>query len=79
MENNDENKDSEVTKISNNSKGIFEHLCSQLSKLNDGSITPEEAKAHANLAKQANNLLKYELDRAKTMAAYPSEFRKIEE
>lgn len=34
--------------------------------LQNDEITIEKAKAQAVLAKQANNLLKYELDRAKT-------------
>lgn len=35
-----------------------------MDKLNAKVINVEEAKAQANLAKQANNLLKYELDKA---------------
>jgi len=33
-------------------------------KLSAKSISVEEAKAQSNLAKQANNILRYELDRA---------------
>lgn len=61
------------------SKKIFAHLYSQMMRLKDNEITPEEAKAHANLAKQANNLLKYELERAKTMEKHSREFRNIED
>jgi hypothetical protein len=46
------------------SKSIFEHLCDQMQKLNAKQISVEEAKAQSNLAKQANNVLRYELDRA---------------
>ena len=35
-----------------------------MSKLESGEIQNEDAKAHASLMKQANNVLKYELDRA---------------
>jgi hypothetical protein len=37
-----------------------------MEKLDKSEITVEQAKAQANLAKQSNNILKYELDRAKT-------------
>lgn len=53
-----------VSKSNASSKGIFNHLCDQMAKLNAKAISIEEAKAQANLAKQANNLLKYELDKA---------------
>ena len=36
--------------------------------LAQNKVTVEQAKAQANLAKQANNLLRYELDRAKAEA-----------
>lgn len=54
----------EINESSASSKAIFEHLCEQMKKLSSKSISVEEAKAQANLAKQANNILKYELDRA---------------
>ncbi len=53
-----------------NSKAIFEHLCDQMHKLNAKLISAEEAKAQSNLAKQANNILKYELDRAIAFAKF---------
>lgn len=62
-----------------NSKGILGHLCGQMDKLNDRSITTEEAQAQANLAKQANNLLKYELQKAKTLATNAGNFTRIED
>lgn len=62
-----------------NSKNIFKHLCDQMAKLSVNQITVEEAKAQANLAKQANNLLKYELERAKTMEKYSGAIREIED
>lgn len=51
-----------VSKNAATSKAIFAHLCDQMDKLSTKSINIEEAKAQANLAKQANNILKYELD-----------------
>lgn len=47
-----------------NTKQIFKHLCDQMNKLSVKAISVEEAKAQANLAKQANNIMKYELDKA---------------
>ncbi|MDR1913382.1 MAG: hypothetical protein LBQ68_02715 [Clostridiales bacterium] len=46
-----------------------------MEKLDNKEISIEEAKAQASLAKQANNLFKYELERAKTMMDI-SEFNK---
>ena len=64
-----------------NTKTIFAHLCDQMSKLNSKLITIEEAKEQANLAKQANNVLKYELDRATQTAKFGEKLiiRDIEE
>jgi formyltetrahydrofolate synthetase len=64
-----------------NTKQIFEHLCDQMHKLSVKQISVEEAKAQANLTKQANNVLKYELDRAVAVAKYGEdiELREIEE
>ena len=59
-----------VSKTHANSKNIFKHLCDQMDKLNMKVINVEEAKAQANLAKQANNLLKYELDKAIAVCKY---------
>ena len=64
-----------------NGKMIFAHLCDQMNKLSSKLIDVEEAKAQANLAKQANNLMKYELDRAVAIAKYGEDLniREIEE
>lgn len=67
-----------TTKV--NSKELFAHCFNIMKKLDVKVISVEEAKAHANLVKQANNLLKYELDRAKAIAKYDNmEVRDIEE
>ena len=64
-----------------NTEYIFKHLCDQMAKLNSKLIDVEEAKAQSNMAKQANNLLKYELDRATAKAKFGSdlEIRDIED
>lgn len=49
-----------------NSKSLLAFVFDQMEKLDKSEIDIETAKAQANLAKQSNNLLKYELDRAKT-------------
>jgi hypothetical protein len=48
-----------------NSKSLFSFVCQQMDKLDNAQITVEQAREQSNLIKQANNLLKYELDRAK--------------
>jgi len=66
------------TKVS--SKMIFEHLCEQMKNLSAKTISVEEAKAQSNLAKQANNVLRYELDRALAISKFENlEIRDIEE
>jgi hypothetical protein len=47
-------------------KDLFRHICEQMEKLAAKKISVDEAKGQAALAKQANNLLRYELDRVKT-------------
>ena len=47
-----------------NSKELFKHSFDLMQLLKQKVITIEEAKAQANLLKQANNILRYELDRA---------------
>jgi hypothetical protein len=59
-----------ISKNEANTKNIFAHLCDQMDKLNAKVISVEEAKAQANLSKQANNLLKYELDKAVAIAKF---------
>ena len=61
-----------------NSKSLFSFICDQMEKLQEASITVEQAKAQANLAKQANNILKYELDRTNTLMKI-AEFNKDNE
>lgn len=52
------------------SKELFNHAFDCLKLLKQKAISTEEAKAHANLLKQSNNLLKYELDRATAIMKY---------
>lgn len=49
-----------------NAKSLFHFICDQMEKLDSKSTTVQEAQAQANLAKQANNILVYELKRADT-------------
>lgn len=49
-----------------NSKTIFDHVCNQMEKLDKKEITIDDAKAQASLLKQANNVLRYELERVLT-------------
>lgn len=50
-----------------NNKSLLHFLFDQMEKLDNKEIDVEQAKAQANLAKQANNSLKYELERSKTL------------
>ncbi len=50
-----------------NNKSLLHFIFDQMEKLDTGQINVDEAKAQALLAKQANNSMKYELDRAKTL------------
>jgi hypothetical protein len=59
-----------ISKQNANTDAIFRHLCDQMDKLNAGVVKVEEAKAQANLAKQANNVLRYELDKAIAIAKF---------
>lgn len=62
------------------SKGIFEFLCNQMDKLDKKQISVEHLKAQSGSAKQLNNLLKYELDRAKAIKKFPEiQIRDIED
>lgn len=47
-----------------NSKSLLAFLYSQMEKLDKKEIDVQTAQAQANLAKQANNILTYELKRA---------------
>ena len=63
-----------------NTPNLFKHLVDQMKLLSVKSISVDEAKAQAGLVKQANNLLKYELDRAKAIEKYSDiDIREIEE
>ena len=59
--------------VKNNSLNGF--LFDQMDKLDKETITVEQAKAQANLAKQVNNAMKYELDLVSTKMKI-SEFNK---
>jgi len=48
-----------------NSKSLLSFVFDQMEKLDSGSIDVQQAREQSNLVKQANNLLKYELDRSK--------------
>jgi multidrug resistance efflux pump len=47
-----------------NNKSLLHFIFDQMEKLDKKEIDIDQAKAQALLAKQANNSLKYELDRA---------------
>jgi hypothetical protein len=47
-----------------NNKSLLHFIFGQMEKLDNKEIDIDQAKAMALLAKQANNSLKYELDRA---------------
>ena len=49
-----------------NNKSLIHFLFDAMEKLDRNIIDVETAKAQANLAKQVNNSLRYEIDRAKT-------------
>ena len=49
-----------------NNKSMIAFLFDQMGKLDQGEIDVIHAKEQGNLAKQVNNAMKYELDRAKT-------------
>jgi len=73
-----------------NNKSLLAFIFEQMEKLDSNSITVEQAKAQANLAKQANNSLKYEIELVKVkmeiqtfnneaaLSAKPIEFRNAE-
>ena len=49
-----------------NNKSLLHFIFDQMEKLDNGTTDVNQAKAQAELAKQANNVLKYEIDRANT-------------
>lgn len=63
-----------------NTKSLLRHAFETMMLLKAKAIDVEEAKGQSNLLKQANNLLKYELDRAIAQQKYADiELREIEE
>lgn len=48
-----------------NNKSMIAFLFGQMDKLDSGEIDVQTAREQANLSKQVNNAMKYELDRAK--------------
>ena len=63
-----------------NSKELFRHSFDMLMLLKQKLISVDEAKAQSNLLKQANNILRYELDRAIAVKKFDNlEIREIEE
>jgi hypothetical protein len=49
-----------------NNKSMIAFLFDQMDKLDKDEIDVQKAREQANLSKQVNNAMKYELDRAKT-------------
>lgn len=61
------------------SKELLKHSFNIMMLLKAKAVSVDEAKAQSNLIKQANNLLKYELDRATAIQKYEGiEIRDIE-
>ena len=61
-----------------NNKSLLSFIFDQMEKLDNKEIDVETAKAQANLAKQANNSMKYELDLVKTkmqLSQHNTEFK----
>lgn len=48
-----------------NNKSMIAFLFDQMNKLDKGEIDVQKAREQANLSKQVNNAMKYELDRAR--------------
>jgi hypothetical protein len=62
-----------------NTKELLKHSFDMMMLLKQKAISVDEAKAQANLIKQSNNLMKYELDRAIAMQKFENiEIRNIE-
>jgi len=47
-----------------NNKSLLAFIFDVMDKVDKKDVTVDEAKAQANLAKQANNALRYEIDRS---------------
>ncbi|MBP93648.1 MAG: hypothetical protein CMC55_05975 [Flavobacteriaceae bacterium] len=52
------------------SKNLLKHAFDTMKMLKKGEIDTEVAKSQANLLKQSNNILKYELDKAIAIQKY---------
>ena len=50
-----------------NNKSLVAFLFDQMHQLAQGEITKEDAREQANLAKQVNSQMRYELERAKVV------------
>lgn len=50
-----------------NNKSLLHFIYNQMEKLDNKEIEINQAKAMAELAKQANNMLKYEIDRVNVL------------
>lgn len=70
-----------------NNKSVLHFLYEQMEKLDRREISVDEAKAQAQIAKQVNNCMKYEIDRSRLMmdldnhrrqTGDPIEFRNVE-
>jgi len=48
-----------------NNKSLLHFIFNQMEKLDKDEIDVDKARAQSELAKQANNMMKYEIDRAK--------------
>ena len=63
-----------------NTRELLKHAFNTMMLLKAKAISVEEAKGQANLLKQSNNLLKYELDRAIATEKFENlEIRNIED
>lgn len=63
-----------------NTKELLRHSFDTMMMLKSKAIDVDEAKAQAGLLKQANNLLRYEIDRGIAIEKFPKiEIRDIEE
>jgi hypothetical protein len=65
--------------MKSNTKTLLDHAFGIMQSLKDKKISVDDAKAQADLIKQSNNILKYELDRAVAFQKYETlEIRDIE-
>ena len=63
-----------------NSKELLKHAFNTMMLLKGKAISVEEAKAQAQLLKQSNNVLRYELDKALAISKFENlQLNKIED